>query len=1158
MATAAEQKRGVSLGSPKEQMLPDGSAPKKAASRRRRRPRWRWPLAAVVVLLTLAWLLPAIVAHSPMLNWIVGSLASDLKGKVTARSASLGWFSSLRLSDIDIRDEQGQPLLEIPHVQGDRSLVAILWDSSNLGRLRLHKPTLHVVLREDGSNVEDALASYLAPSDEPWEAIGVGLEIVDGTVSISDPPTQQTWQVEGLQLALDMPSDRTKPLELNTSGTVADRRLPGSFSATLRMHAGVGNDRASNAAAADGPRPDELTVKADGVPLAVFESLLNRFAFSAKLAGRLSSDVQCRWNGGDVPDTMLIQGSATANELALAAPSLGPDQLELQRVGLTGKVAWQGEHVEVEQLVVESDVGNASVAGTFDVSESAASRVLASLAKQTFEVNGRIDLARLAALLPATLRIREGTQVTSGQLEVAVASRRGPQGMSWQARIGASNLAAVNQGRRLDWQQPILVTLAAHETPQGAIIESLRCDSDFLKLHAAGTTEQLTASASFDLNRLAGQLGGFIDLGGVRLAGDGWAQFDWQRSESRSFKAGGELHVQGFELAMPNRPSWTEESLIAALSATGRTDFAADTQVDTATLTLDAGSDRLEARLMQPVLELRGGGVWPVEVRFTGQLARLVPRVGPWIALDDWGLSGSHELVAQATGSAGAIHVRQARITVGELQLDGPGLHIREPQAELTVSGGWDHGPRRLELQSAALTSSSISAQATNVVCTFPAEGSPELAGTVAYRGSLDRLYQWAIDAAEPPPWHVLGQLSGKAEVRHSAGTTVATVEATINDLVATHQSGRQFHEAQVRFAGRGTYDAETRSVRLEQAQLSSGTLAVQTAGQIALRDGQTEAQLAGQIDYDMEKISQLLSPYVGDGVRLAGRGSGPVSYEGPFTLEGAQAAAAASWTSAGVYGFQAGPGEMRVRLSGGMLQTQPLDLDVSEGKLRLASQLRLAPRPMELHVQPGRVAEQVRINPRMCASALQYIAPVLAGVATAEGRFSIELDGCRIPLGNPAQGELAGRMIIHSAQVGPGPLVRELAVLLGYASPAQLGRESIISFQMADGRVYHRDLELVFPDLTIRTYGSVGLDKSLAIMAEMPIPPKWGGTHQVLGSVLRDQRIRVPIGGTLTSPKIDRKVLDSLSRQFLENAARNVLEDGINRGFERLFAPPR
>ena len=85
---------------------------------------------------------------------------------------------------------------------------------------------------------------------------------------------------------------------------------------------------------------------------------------------------------------------------------------------------------------------------------------------------------------------------------------------------------------------------------------------------------------------------------------------------------------------------------------------------------------------------------------------------------------------------------------------------------------------------------------------------------------------------------------------------------------------------------------------------------------------------------------------------------------------------------------------------------------------------------------------------------------------------------------------------------------------------------------------------------------GWVGLDKSLGLMAEMPIPPKWLSAHGVLDAALRNQTIQVPITGTLQRPIPDRDVLAQLSRRFLRNAARNLLEDGLNQGFDRLFGP--
>jgi translocation and assembly module TamB len=189
-----------------------------------------------------------------------------------------------------------------------------------------------------------------------------------------------------------------------------------------------------------------------------------------------------------------------------------------------------------------------------------------------------------------------------------------------------------------------------------------------------------------------------------------------------------------------------------------------------------------------------------------------------------------------------------------------------------------------------------------------------------------------------------------------------------------------------------------------------------------------------------------------------------------------------------------------------------------------------------------------------------------LAGVTTAQGSFTIELDDfngrcipCRIPLSDPAKGDLAGRLIIHSMDVGPGPLSSELTVFLARQAPTKFRPESVVSFQMLNGRIYHQGLELMFPDISIRTSGSVGLkDETLDIAAEMPVPPKWLVGNTAISQAMQNQVIRVPIAGTLAKPRVDMKVVENYSRQFLQRAATNVIESEVGKQLDRLFGPKK
>ncbi|MDZ7620145.1 MAG: hypothetical protein U1E05_24350, partial [Patescibacteria group bacterium] len=413
---------------------------------------------------------------------------------------------------------------------------------------------------------------------------------------------------------------------------------------------------------------------------------------------------------------------------------------------------------------------------------------------------------------------------------------------------------------------------------------------------------------------------------------------------------------------------------------------------------------------------------------------------------------------------------------------------------------------------------------------------------------------RWIPDAALAA-WQLDGRLTGTSRFEYSGGKTHGVIEAEIEDFQAAGAEGRPFRDPRVLLVGRGSYDLATNAIVLDGLKLASQAVVVDGRGGVNLSGDTAVMQFSGRMDYDMRELSALLAPYVGAGVELVGRQSSPLAFAGPFDLQHARGNAALAWQQGNVHGFPVGPSELKMQLQHGVLAADPLMVAVGSGRMRLEPKLHLAPGPMILALEPGSQLSQVQITPAMCASGLMYIAPILAGVTSAQGAFSIELDRCRLPLDNPVEVDLAGRLVIHSVEVGPGPLIRELAILLDREAPARLRRESVVPFRVADGRVHHRDLELIFPDITIRTEGSVGLDQSLAIVASLPVPPKWL-TNNTLRAAFEGQEIRIPVAGTLSSPKLNRAELDAWNRRLLENAAQNVIRNQVDRGLDRLFGP--
>ena len=145
-----------------------------------------------------------------------------------------------------------------------------------------------------------------------------------------------------------------------------------------------------------------------------------------------------------------------------------------------------------------------------------------------------------------------------------------------------------------------------------------------------------------------------------------------------------------------------------------------------------------------------------------------------------------------------------------------------------------------------------------------------------------------------------------------------------------------------------------------------------------------------------------------------------------------------------------------------------------------------------ELVVQPGTVFNHTPITPPMCRDLLKFIAPVLAEATEVNGSLSIELDQWRIPLAAPQQAKGSGRLKVDSLHVAGGPLAEKISGLL-QTRPlgAGLVDNSVVTFSMADGRAAHRDLAFHLGDVVVATHGSVGLDQSLDMRADISLPGK-------------------------------------------------------------------
>jgi hypothetical protein len=277
-------------------------------------------------------------------------------------------------------------------------------------------------------------------------------------------------------------------------------------------------------------------------------------------------------------------------------------------------------------------------------------------------------------------------------------------------------------------------------------------------------------------------------------------------------------------------------------------------------------------------------------------------------------------------------------------------------------------------------------------------------------------------------------------------------------------------------------------------------------------------------------------------------------------------------WERADVFGVPIGPGDIAAKLSGGNLQINPIDVQVGDGRVTLTPQVRLTPEPAELRLPRGPVVSKMKISPELCARGLKFIAPVLAEATIAEGEFSIDLDGARIPLANVEAADAGGKFHVHSVDVKAGPLAEQF-IGLGRQIGAVIknkpdgGRRDVdtllsledqnIEFRVVERRVYHRRMTFFAGDIPITTQGSVGFDESLSLLAEVEVQDDWIGDNSPLAG-MKGQILQIPIEGTLKKPKLDSRALEKLTAQMVRGAAKGIITDQLNKQLEKLLPSGR
>jgi len=1168
----------------------------------RRESRLRVGCSTISFLLMLAlgafvFFAPTIISRTALLQKVVPLAIPDFEGEVAIGSASLGWFSPVVLNDVSALDVSGNPLADVKQITSEKTLFGLASDQSNLGQFRINHLQLYVEFSDKSSNLEDAIAPILKSSGSDSPTPKFSLVLAEGSASLRDSATGQSWNAEQINATLQIPA----------AGAWLTAKAAAQFKSadgkTGKLEADV--QCQSTQPSQSSPDSGDIAIKCESLPLGLSEPFLRRVVSNARASGTLNSEFTYRFEEGGESNSVEVN-SLTLSDLVLNAPEMvGSDTLQLPLLSAKGKVTYDRQQISAENLAINSDLAKVEANGTLGA-EQLGSNLLASVFQsQDYRVSGEVDLAALAKMFPQTLRVREQSEITSGKIAATIYSRIENENRSWVGVVETANLTAINNGRPIRWEQPIQVTAFLSNSARGPEIEHLECKSSFLNLKGEGTLAKGSITAEGHLERLEAELRKFVELNDFKLAGELSGKLNWEKANGGVINVGGLASVQNFQSVFPGSRPWQEQKLDIELNAAAIADTKGIQRVDSGHVNVKSNGDLLHVELTQPVAEVTTKSAFPVNVQLNGELVRWLPRIQIWAPFTGWQLEGAIDLTVNGTVSSKKVAVDTGKLKLDDFRAASAGMRIDESIVQSEFMALLDLTSGSLTSKQATMTSSTISFRTDNVALLFK-DGGMNVSGAIAFRSNLARLMAWTYDPNDPPTQHVFGEAVGRANLSHKSGVTLAEWTADVNDFAIAQRKQPAasrgivsaatanpwepvWREKLLKLKGKGDYSHVSGAVHVDDVKIISDSLDVSAKGNVKELASTAGLNLEGEVGYDLATIAALLRPTLGQDFQIDGRDKRKFSMQGPLfatttkssgggsTSDTASwppndlsAQAAIAWSSAYLQGFKFGKGELHAKLSQGVISVDPLDMAVSNGRVRLAPRVLLNENPAVLVLDRGRMLDSVQLTPEMCKAWIKYVAPLLADATKTEGILSLDMTGAKLPLSDPAKGTAQGTMHVHQAKIGPGPIGQQIEAVVRQIVAIADGRgldaaglsgsrgwvsmpEQSIPFQMVDGKVYHDGLKLEIGEVAVSTKGYVGTDQSLSITATVPIRDRWVSGSPIFAG-LKGQTIELPISGTLTSPVVDNRVVANLTQKLLGGSVEGLLEKGLQEGLKGLF----
>ena len=461
---------------------------KRVVGRRKR----TWVVASLLfVLLLTVSLLPSIASTPPFRQLILARVNKSLPGHASVGQWSLGWFSGLHITDLAFEDTLGSTEVKIKGIQAKPRLASFLTGHGSFGHTVIDKPRIRFTVQPLGKDAPDKSGSSPLAAGLP---IGdLDLEVRDGVIEVVDM-AQRSSILSNVQTRLTL--------------TPKDSQV--IFAASMPVGAAQGTIQAE--VAVDQPvakawdlkgTSGQWSVDVNALDLSSLEAVLSLAKVDLDLKGLVNARIKGQVTQGRVDH---VKGQVSGAQLEASGDLLKGDRLATSKLAVDMDLMQDGDSLQINSLSLNSDWMTSNLKGALPTDK-----------KNAYVISGAfdVDVAAVASQLPRTLSIRPGMQISQGR----ASGQFDMSGSQINGQVRLEDLKGLVDHKEVSLSQPVQAQVKMKVDQGQYQVDELDLSASFAGVQASGNAERIQFTEWIDLGMMQAELGRFVDMGTLKMAG---------------------------------------------------------------------------------------------------------------------------------------------------------------------------------------------------------------------------------------------------------------------------------------------------------------------------------------------------------------------------------------------------------------------------------------------------------------------------------------------------------------------------------------------------------------------------------------------------------------------------------------------------------------